>query len=234
MARQDRARPSGARSNLYDDITDKIIAELEEGRLPWVQPWGTAAAKAPLAMPRNAATARQYSGINVLILWGAVVQHGYPSQHWLTFRQALSLGGNVRKGERGTTVVYANRFTPEDEKRRARETGEEAGSIPFLKRFTVFNAAQCEGLPDDIAVEAPPPPPGMIEPRVEALIRATGIDFRIGGDSAFYVTIRRRPRTGAVRSWASRLWVCSAGCITSLGIVSSRTAPDRESVRELL
>src|SRR5690606_28478147 len=96
-------------------------------------------------------------------------------------------GGNVRKGERGTTVVYADRFTPEDEKRRAQEAGEEAGSIPFLKRFTVFNAAQCEGLPEDIAVEAPPPPPGMIEPRVEALICATGIDFRIGGDRAFYV-----------------------------------------------
>ena len=187
MARQDRARQGGVRSNLYEDITDKIMAELEEGRLPWVQPWGTAAAKAPIAMPRNAATARQYSGINVLILWGAVVQHSYPSQHWLTFRQALSLGGNVRKGERGTTVVYADRFTPEDEKRRAQEAGEEAGSIPFLKRFTVFNAAQCEGLPEDIAVEAPPPPPGMIEPRVEALIEATGIDFRIGGDRAFYV-----------------------------------------------
>ncbi|MBL4918655.1 ArdC family protein [Szabonella alba] len=187
MARQDRAADGGARSSLYDDITSKIIAELEQGRLPWVQPWGTAAAKAPLAMPRNAATARQYSGINVLILWGAVIQHGYPTQHWLTFRQALSLGGNVRKGERGTTVVYADRFTPEDEKRRAREMGDEPGRIPFLKRFTVFNAAQCEGLPEDIAVEAPPPPPGLIEPRVEALIRATGIDFRTGGDRAFYM-----------------------------------------------
>ena len=181
------ARKSGPRTNLYDDITDKIIAELEDGRLPWVQPWGTAAAQAPLAMPCNASTGRQYSGINVLILWGAVIQQGYPTQHWLTFRQALSLGGNVRKGERGTTVVYADRFTPEDEKRRARETGEDANSIPFLKRFTVFNAAQCEGLPDDIAVEAPPPPPGLIEPRVEALIAATGIDFRIGGNRAFYV-----------------------------------------------
>ena len=202
MARQDRAAAdAGGRSNLYNDLTGKIIAELEQGRLPWVQPWGTSAAKAPLAMPRNAATLRQYSGINILILWGAVVQHGFPTQHWLTFRQALSLGGNVRKGERGTTVVYADRFTPEDEKRRAREAGEgEAdqgsrrgsdhrsnGRIPFLKRFTVFNAAQCEGLPGDIAVEAPPPPPGLIEPRVEALIRATGIDFRIGGDRAFYV-----------------------------------------------
>ncbi|WGG60803.1 ArdC family protein [Brucella intermedia] len=188
MARRDRVAPdSGARSNLYDDITNKIIAELEQGRLPWVQPWGTAMAKAPLAMPRNATTRRQYSGINVLILWGAVIQHGFPTQNWLTFRQALSLGGNVRKGERGTTVVYADRFTPEDEKRRARETGEEPGRIPFLKRFTVFNAAQCEGLPEDIAVDGPPPPPGLIEPKVEALIKATGIDFRIGGDRAFYM-----------------------------------------------
>ncbi|MCC0054425.1 MAG: DUF1738 domain-containing protein [Rhodobiaceae bacterium] len=188
MTREHRAaRKSGPRTNLYDDITDKIIAELEDGRLPWVQPWGTAAVQAPLAMPRNASTGRQYSGINVLILWGAVIQQGYATQHWLTFRQALSLGGNVRKGERGTTVVYADRFTPEDEKRRAKETGEDANSIPFLKRFTVFNAAQCEGLPDDIAVEAPPPPPGLIEPRVEELIAATGIDFRIGGNRAFYV-----------------------------------------------
>jgi antirestriction protein ArdC len=182
-----QARHGQGRSSLYDEITDKIIAELGAGRVPWVQPWGTAAAKAPLAMPRNAATGRHYSGINVLILWGAVVEHGFPGQSWLTFRQALALGGNIRKGERGTAVVYADRFVPEDEKRRARETGEEAQAIPFLKRFTVFNAAQCEYLPDTIAIVAPPPPPGLIEPRVDALIRATGIDFRIAGDRAFYV-----------------------------------------------
>ena len=89
--------------------------------------------------------------------------------------------------ERGTTVVYADRFVPEDEKRRARETGEEAQAIPFLKRFTVFNTDQCENLPEDVATAAPPVPTGLIEPRVEALIEATGIDFRIGGDRAFYV-----------------------------------------------
>ena len=182
-----RARPSPNRSSLYDDITNKIIGELEAGRVPWVQPWGTAAAKASLAMPNNAATGRHYSGINVLILWGSVVEHGFPGQSWLTFRQALALGGNVRKGERGTTVVYADRFVPDDGKNRARESGEEAQAIPFLKRFTVFNAAQCEGLPEDVALVAPPPPPGLIEPRVEALIKATGIDFRIGGNRAFYV-----------------------------------------------
>jgi antirestriction protein ArdC len=86
------------------------------------------------------------SGINVLILWGAVIEHGFSGQSWLTFRQVLGLGGHVRKGERGTTVVYADRFTPDDERRRAAEAGEEPGAIPFLKRFTVGN----EKLSDDI------------------------------------------------------------------------------------
>src|SRR5580692_8713579 len=180
------ARAGQDRVSLYDEITDKIITELEAGRVPWVQPWGTAAAKAPLAMPKNAATNRFYSGINVLILWGSVIEHGFPTQGWLTFRQALGLGGNVRKGEHGTTVVYADRFVPDDEKKRARETGEEAQAIPFLRRFTVFNSAQCENLPEDAATIAPPPLPALIEPRVEALIRGTGIDFRIGGNRAFY------------------------------------------------
>lgn len=181
-----RARTGSDRTSLYDDITGTIITELEAGRAPWVQPWGTAAAKAPLAMPNNAATGRRYSGINVLILWGSVIQHGFPGQSWLTFRQALALGGNVRKGEHGTTVVYADRFVPDGEKQRARETGDEAQAIPFLKRFTIFNAAQCENLPEAVAVVAPPPPPGLIEPQVEALIAATGVDFRIGGDRASY------------------------------------------------
>jgi antirestriction protein ArdC len=174
------------RANLYDEITDKIIAELEAGRMPWVQPWGTAAARAPLAMPKNASTARQYGGINVLILWGAVIERGFTGQSWLTFRQALSLGGHVRKGERGTTVVYADRFVPSNEKRRAAETGEDVQAIPFLKRFTVFNTDQCADLPGEIATTAPPPPPNLIEPTVEALIKATCITFRIGGERAFY------------------------------------------------
>lgn len=187
MSRHPRARTGQDRATLYDEITDKIIAELEAGRVPWVQPWGTEAAKAPLSMPRNAASARPYSGINVLILWGAVIERGFAGQSWLTFRQALALGGHVRKGERGITVVYADRFVPADERRRARETGEEAQAVPFLKRFTVFNTDQCDGLSADIATTAPMPLPGMIEPQVEALIKATGIDFRIGGNRAFYM-----------------------------------------------
>jgi antirestriction protein ArdC len=187
MSRHDsRARAGHDRASLYEEVTDKIIAELEAGRVPWVQPWGTAAAKAPLAMPKNAATSRQYGGINILILWGSVIERGFTGQSWLTFRQALTLGGHVHKGERGTTVVYADRFVPAEEKRRSRESGEEVQPISFLKRFVVFNTDQCDGIPADIATTAPPPLPGMIEPSVEVLIKATGVDFRIGGNRAFY------------------------------------------------
>src|SRR5882757_11146399 len=94
------ARSGSDRTNLYDEITTKTIDELEAGRVPWVQPWGTAAAKAPIAMPKNAATQRRYSGVNVLILWGTVIERSFAGQSWLTFRQALTLDGNVRKGER--------------------------------------------------------------------------------------------------------------------------------------
>jgi antirestriction protein ArdC len=176
------------RASLYDEVTRRIIAELEAGRFPWVQPWGRpeAAGLAP-GLPRNALTGRHYSGVNVLILWGAVIERGYPSQSWLTFKQALEAGGSVRKGERGTTVVYADRFTPEAEKERARESGEDAKAIPFLKRFTVFNVAQCEGLRPGLAPEPVPLPEREIVPVAEEVIAASGVDFRIGGGRAFYV-----------------------------------------------
>jgi antirestriction protein ArdC len=181
-----RARAGQNRTSLYSEITDKIIAELEAGRVPWVQPWGTSAAKASLTMPKNARTQRQYSGINVLILWSAVIESGFSTQNWLTFRQALGLGGNVRKGEHGTTVVYADRFVPDEERRRAERDGDEPNTIPFLKRFTVFNTDQCENLPPELTSNPAPVPEGLILPHAEALIRATGIEFRIGGDRAYY------------------------------------------------
>src|SRR3546814_19386920 len=109
-----RARSGNDRTSLYQEITDKIIAELEAGRVPWVQPWGTAEAKAPLAMPKHASTVRRYSGLNVLILWGTVIQRGFTGQSWLTFRQPLGLGATGRTGTRHPTLVYAQRFTPDD------------------------------------------------------------------------------------------------------------------------
>lgn len=174
------------RANLYEEITTKIMAELEAGRVPWLQPWESSAVRAPLAIPKNAATGRAYSGINVLTLWGAVVESGFATQSWLTFRQALVLGAHVRKGERGVTVVFADRFIPDKARERARETDEETRSIPFLKRFTVFNIEQCDGLPECVAASAPPVESDLILPQAEALLRATDADLRIGGDRAYY------------------------------------------------
>ena len=178
--------PAEPRANLYDEVTRRIVAELEAGRIPWVQPWGRSGDTGP-ALPRNALTARNYSGVNVLILWGAVIGQGWPSQSWLTFKQAIEAGGAVRKGEHGTTVVYADRFIPEGEKARVEREGGDAKAIPFLKRFTVFNVAQCEGLRPGLATDPAPLPEREIVPVAEAVIAASGVDFRIGGDKAFYV-----------------------------------------------
>src|SRR3546814_14654106 len=104
-------RQTENRVNLYDEVTARIASELEAGRLPWVQPWGSTGSAGP-GLPRNALTARTYSGVNVLILCGADIEHGWPSQSWLNFRQAQEAGGGVAQGERGLTAVSADRFAP--------------------------------------------------------------------------------------------------------------------------
>lgn len=78
------------RQSLYAEVTQRIIAELEEGRVPWVQPWD--AGRCACTMPSNAVSQRGYSGINVLILWAAGVEQGFTSQRWLTYRQAEQAG----------------------------------------------------------------------------------------------------------------------------------------------
>ncbi len=173
-----------SRQSLYAEVTGRVIAELEAGRLPWVRPWDSAACDC--GMPANAATGRRYSGINILILWHAVTAGNFGSQRWLTYAQAQAAGGNVRRGEKGTIVCYADRFTPKTEQERARDEDREARQVAFLKRFTVFNVDQCEGLPEPLTRLSDPVPECEIIPQVQALIAASGADFRIGGDEAYY------------------------------------------------
>ena len=192
MAREDihNSNPN----TLYREITDRIIAELEAGIVPWVQPWGAGGTDGALGLPRNARTRRTYSGINILLLWNAVIKGGYAAQSWLTFKQALELGGCVRKGERGWTVCFADRFVPQAEKERARQDGGDPQSIPFLKRYTVFNVAQCDGLPEQVLPPVPQASEREIIPRAEALVAATGAAFQIGGEVACYI-----PKLDAIR-----------------------------------
>ena len=172
------------RASLYSEVTNRIIAELEEGRLPWVQPWDSAACGC--TMPQNAGTARKYSGINVLILWAEVIAKGYSSQRWLTYRQAEAAGGNVRRGEKGTVICYADRFTPKAEAEAARGEDREARQVAFLKRFVVFNVDQCEGLPEGYISPMVSPDPVLAIAEADGLIAASGARFNIGGGEAFY------------------------------------------------
>ena len=131
----------------------------------------------------------------------------------------------MRKGEKGITLVYADRLIPYRERTRAAEAGDEPQAIPFLKRFTVFNADQCEGLPAEPASTPAPVPENLIRPQAAALIRATGADLRIGAaaPSTFRAKTTsgcRRPRRSSSRSTFTgrffmnvvrRLWLCIAG-----------------------
>lgn len=190
QAEVSRSRPM---EELYSIVTARIVAELEEGRLPWVQPWDGRVVAAGL--PRNAGSGRAYSGINILILWHALFEGGFTAQRWLTFKQAEALGGHIRKGERGVTVCYADRFTPKDARGgneaggNAAGGGDEVRQVAFLKRFTVFNVAQCEGLPEqlDQAGVAGQHDNMVTIPGAEALIAASGARIAIGAPHACYI-----------------------------------------------
>ena len=128
--------------DIYQQVTDTIIAALETGTAPWVKPWASCGA------PRNAVTGRAYTGINTLLL--AMSPHANPL--WLTYKQAKAAGGTVRKGEHGTQVVFFKPLKVED---KGAENADDKGKIiPLLRMFTVFNVQQIDGLPEKYT-EAP-------------------------------------------------------------------------------
>ena len=172
------------RPDVYSRITDKIVADLEQGVRPWFKPWSADHAAGKITRPLRH-NGIPYKGINVIMLWSAATVKGYACPLWLTFKQALELGGNVRKGETGELVVYANSITKTETDAKGEETERE---IPFLKGYTVFNAEQCENLPAHYTAKAEPPALTPLQ-RIEAADRffaATGADIRHGGTRAFY------------------------------------------------
>ncbi len=171
------------RADLYTQVTDQIIAQLEAGTRPWVQPWQAAHADGPVSRPLRF-NALPYRGINVVLLWQAAMRHGFVCPLWMTYRQAAELGGQVRRGEKGSLVVYASRLT----RRETDSQGEEQEvEVPFLKSYSVFNAEQIDGLPDRYYARAEPAlhPIQRIE-RAERFFACTGADIRHGGEMAYY------------------------------------------------
>ena len=171
-------------NDIYQRVTDQIVAELEKGTRPWLKPWNAEHAAGRITRPLRA-NGIPYRGINVLMLWASATERGYAAPLWLTYKQAQELGGQVRKGEKGSLVVYANTITRTEQDE---ATGEDLErEIPFMKGYTVFNAEQVEGLPAQFhAIRQPTLDPVARIERAETFFASVGADIREGGDRAFY------------------------------------------------
>ncbi|MEP7170124.1 MAG: zincin-like metallopeptidase domain-containing protein [Bacteroidota bacterium] len=131
-------------TDIYSRITQKIIADLEKGELTWRKPWSSEHMASNVMRPLRW-NDQPYSGVNILVLWATAAENGYQSPYWMTYQQATSMKANIRKGEKGTQVVYADKLTKQKED----EKGEmQTHFVPFLKSYTVFNASQIDGLSD--------------------------------------------------------------------------------------
>lgn len=169
--------------DVYSRVTNKIVADLERGNLTWLQPWQAGHQAGPVSRPLRAG-GKAYRGVNVLMLWAAAMEKGYSCPLWLTYKQAAELGGQVRKGEKGSLVVYADKFTKEgtDDKGAAVEI-----EIPFMKGYTVFNAEQVDGLPGHFYATVPPLNKDNDRlDSVERFFANTKITIQHGGNRAFY------------------------------------------------
>ena len=169
--------------DLYRTVTDRIVAGLERGTPPWVRPWSTITD----AIPVNAQSRRPYRGINFALLSLEAASSGHPVNRWLTYRQAMELGGQVRRGEHGSMVVFwqlrnvaATAETFSDEAVPSLPTK----VYPLLRAYTVFNVAQVDGLPTTLSA------PGRVawepEARAEELLLMSAASIRHGGTKAFY------------------------------------------------
>lgn len=171
------------RQDVFTRVTAKIIADLEQGVRTWMKPWSGGNTEGRITLPlRHCGT--PYRGINILLLWGEAMEKGYASAKWMTYRQATELGGQVRKGEHGSLVVYADRFT----KTEADENGQDIErEIPFMKGYTVFNVEQIDGLPESYHDRPAASLPKMqLIAEAESFFAATGAVFRHGGNMALY------------------------------------------------
>lgn len=170
---------SGDKVSVYDEVTQRIVEALERGVVPWVRPWNDAKC-GDASIPHNAATGRPYSGVNVLLLW----MFGPPgAPAYITYKQAEALKAQVRGGEKGYRVVYADSHV----KRETQPDGTEAivNAYSFLKRYTVFHISQVDNLPDrfkDIGQPLQPLP----DAEFRAFVERTGAKVAFGSNTPCY------------------------------------------------
>ena len=194
-ARSAAGRPP--QPDVYEEVTNRIVAELEAGVFPWTRPWDPSKATAgggAFALPRNPTTGNCYTGVNVLLCWIAMASRGYASNLFLTYRQAQSVGAQVRRGEASIAIVKAGTFTPKGEREAARAEDRDPQAVPFLKTHRVFNAEQIDGLPDELVAPPPPPDLSQTDARVRAILDGLGCRVVHGTPEACYM-----PATDTIR-----------------------------------
>jgi antirestriction protein ArdC len=172
------------KADVYQKITDQIVSELEKGVRLWLKPWNAEHAAGRITRPLRG-NGVPYQGINVLMLWSAAMEKGYAAPVWMTFKQATELKANVRKGEHGSLVVYADKIIRSETDA---VTGEDAQrAIPFMKGYTVFNVEQIDGLPEHYYAKPAPRIDTIARiDRVEGFFAGTGAAIRHGGTMAYY------------------------------------------------
>jgi antirestriction protein ArdC len=163
-------------NEIFESVTNSILESLEKGEPAWVTPWSCFGAEKAV----NATTGKAYRGINTLLLMLPMRKNGYAVSRWLTFKQAKAKGGTVRKGEKGTQVIFW-RFLERENK----ASGEKE-KFPMCRTYTVFNVAQCDGLPADYYTVKEIPVVTEQNDEIESFIAATGADIAHGGDRACY------------------------------------------------
>lgn len=171
------------RMDIYSRITDRIVEDLARGVKPWMKPWHDRNLQGRITRPLRH-NGQPYSGVNVLLLWSEGMARGFSSPMWMTFKQSLELGAAVRKGETGSTVVFASRFTKTEADGSGGEVDRE---VPFLKAYAVFNVEQIDGLPEHYH-QRPGPVADPLQ-RIECadrFFRNTGAVIRHGGTQAYY------------------------------------------------
>lgn len=172
-------------TDLYASVTERIITALEAGTPPWICPWHGVGVD---ARPANATSGRPYRGINVLLLNLRAMVDGFAHSRWLTFQQALAVGGHVRRGEQGTQVVFFKLH--EVDKPGAAQPGAADADrrvVPLLRAFTVFNVEQVDGLPEPLAARSAAPAGWEPLAVAEDILGASGAVVRHGGSRAFYM-----------------------------------------------
>ena len=176
-------------ADVYTRVTNQIVEAIEKGAADWRMPWHSTG-KDSFA-PLNAATQKPYRGVNVLSLWAAAQQHGYPTGYWATYKQWQELGAQVRKGEKSSLVVFWKFADAENEDDDGQGADESSRRLVLARGYSVFNAAQVDGFVPPVIAERP------VAERIASAAQffaGLGANIQHGGNPAYY-----RPSTDSIQ-----------------------------------